>query len=620
MSNTPETHAFQAEIQQLLDIVIHSLYTDKEIFIRELISNAADALEKLRFLQSSGQNVRDENIPLKISIHGDDQAKTVTFTDTGIGMTHDELVQNLGTIARSGSKEFIQQLAGQKDKPLDLIGQFGVGFYSAFMVADKVIVSTRSHQSDQPGWRWSSSGAGNFTIEPADDLPRGTAITVHLKETEKSFSQVSTLTHIIQRYSSFVPFPIELDGKPVSTVQAIWTRNKSEIKEEEYQEFFRFFAHGDKAPRYRLHFTADAPLAIRSLLFVPHNNIEKFGFMRQESEIHIYCRRVLIQSNAKGLLPDWLRFVKGVVESDDLPLNISRETMQDTNLMQKIGKVITGRFLKMLDEESESHVDAYAEFYHEFGRCIKEGVATDFVHREALTGLLRFESSALDAGKLSSLADYVTRMPSDQKEIYYLFAPTRAAAESSPYFEVFKARKVEVLFLHEPYDEFVMDHVREFDGKKLVAAEKATLEIDAAERQSQSGLKEEDVQVLVDWFKEQFKDRLAGVTSSARLMDSPALVVDDDPHMTTNMRRIMRSIHHDAPTPGAPEIEKLKLEINPRHPIMVRLNRLRFQDAALAKQIAAQVIDNALMAAGLLEDPRTMIRRLNELLEKMMPQ
>jgi TNF receptor-associated protein 1 len=607
-----ESHRFQAEIQQLLDIVIHSLYTDKEIFVRELISNAADACEKLRFNQSSGRTVHQSDITGGISLATDEKAGTITITDTGCGMTHGELVENLGTIAHSGTKAFLKQLAEEKKPDVGLIGQFGVGFYSAFMVAKKVTVFSRSFVPEETGWQWSSEGLGGYEIEPAADLPRGTKITLELKDDAKDFAQDHTIKHIIQRYSSFVPFPIELNGKRLNTVQAIWARNKNEIKEEEYNEFYTFIGHDHDQPLFRLHFTADAPLAIQSLLFVPARNFESMGMGRMDSEVNLYCRKVLIQAKAKGLFPEWLRFVKGVVDSEDLPLNISRETMQDTSLLQKLNKVLTGRFLKFLDEQAEKEPEKYEQFYTEYQRFLKEGVVTDFTHKEALGKLLRYESSTLDAGKRTSLADYVKRMPSDQKEIYCLLAANRAAAEASPYFEVFKERKWEVLFLNDPWDEFVIEHLHAFDGKPLKLAEKADLNLSA---KKEGALSEAAAKDLAKWLKETLGDKVNEVRVSQRLVDSPAVVVDADKFMTASMRRIMKAMKQDGPElPAA----KHDFEINPAHSIIERLDAMRQKDAALAGSVAEQMLDNARVAAGILEDPRTMLTRLNSLLEKVL--
>jgi TNF receptor-associated protein 1 len=612
MSKT-ETHHFQAEIQQLLNIVIHSLYTDKEIFVRELISNAADACEKLRFNQSSGKTIHQSEIAPMITIVTDDKAGTITIVDTGLGMTHGELVENLGTIAHSGTKAFLKQLAEEKKPDVGLIGQFGVGFYSAFMVAKKVTVLSRSFAPEEQGWQWISEGMGGYELAPAADLPRGTKITLELKDDAKDFAQENTVERIIQRYSSFVPFPIELNAKRLNTVQAIWARSKNEIKEEEYNEFYTFVGHDHDKPLFRLHFSADAPLAIQSLLFVPQRNFESMGMGRIDSEVNLYCRKVLIQAKAKGLFPEWLRFLKGVVDSEDLPLNISRETMQDTSLMQKLNKVLTGRFLKFLDEQSEKEAEAYEKFYLEYQRFLKEGVVTDFTHKEALGKLLRFESSSLDKGKMTSLADYVKRMPSEQKEIYCLLASNRAAAESSPYFEVFKERKFEVLFLYDPWDEFVMEHLREFDGKQLKLAEKADLNLNEAKKAG--ALSEDAAKALATWLKEALGDKVGEVRVSQRLVESPAVVLDVDKFMTASMRRIMKAMKQDAEV-SAPV--KHDLEINPAHPIMARLEAMRQKDASLAASVAEQVLDNARVAAGLLEDPRTMLNRLNQLLEQVL--
>ena len=609
-----EKHHFQAEIQQLLDIVVHSLYTDKEIFVRELISNAADACEKLRFTQASGAPVHQPDAPPAIFVNTGDKEGTITFSDTGVGMTHGELVENLGTIAHSGTKAFLKQLAEEKRPDAKLIGQFGVGFYSAFMVANKVTVWSRSFRPDEQGWRWTSDGAGGYELEPVNDLPRGTKITLQLKDDAKEFAQSDGIERIIKRYSSFVPFPIELNGKRLNTVQAIWARSKNEIKDEEYDEFYQFVGHDHEKPLYRLHFTADAPLAIQALLFVPQRNFETLGMMRVESEVHLYCRKVLIQGKAKGLFPEWLRFVRGVVDSEDMPLNISRETMQDTTLMQKLNKVLTGRFLKFLEQQADKDGETYEKFYHEYNRFLKEGVVTDYAHKDALGKLLRYESSITDKGKLTSLTDYVKRMASDQKEIYFLLAPNREAAESSPYFEVFRTRKFEVLFLYDPWDEFVMEHLHTFDGKDLRAAEKADLNLLEPEKK-EGALTDEQAKSLCQWVKETLSERVHEVRPSQRLVESPAVIVDSDKLLTASMRRLLKAVKKEGE--ATPE-SKADLEINPRHNVIIHLEKMRQSDAPLAAKVAEQIFDNARVAAGLLDDPRTMLKRLNELLEQVL--
>ena len=606
-----EKHQFQAEIQQLLDIVIHSLYTDKEIFIRELISNAADACEKYRFLKSSGAEVFEGDIEPKITIATDDQAKTITITDTGVGMTRDELVENLGTIAHSGSKAFLKQLKEQKEQPdANLIGQFGVGFYSAFMVAEEVQVLTRSYQPDQPGHSWTSTGQGSYEIGTAPEWNRGTRILIKLKEDDKQFSEAAKVESIIKRYSNFVPFPIELNGEVTNKVSAIWARSKSEITDEEYKEFYEFIGHDHEEPLGRLHFTADAPLAIQSLLFVPGKNIENMGLGRSDNEVNLYCRKVLIEPKAKKLFPDWLRFLRGVVDSEDLPLNISRESMQDSSLMQKLNKVITTRFLKYLDELSKKDEDQFNKIYDEYQRFLKEGVIADFTHRDALGKLLRYESSTFEKGKRTSLSDYVKRMGEEQKEIYFVFAPSRETAEASPYYEAFRNKGLEVLFLYDPWDEMVMENLARFEEKTITAAERADIKVDSPSEQS--ALSEAEVEDLGKWLKENLGEQIDQVKASERLIDSPAVVVDADKTMTANMRRLMKALNQDS---GA---TKYDLEINPRHDVIKGLHATKSSNEDLAKKVAAQLFDNARMAAGVVEDPRELVTRLNSLLAEVL--
>ncbi len=607
----PEQHSFQAEIQQLLSIVIHSLYTDREVFVRELVSNAADACEKLRFLQASGQSPTGDNGP-SIAITANEAESTLTIADTGIGMNRDELVQNLGTIAHSGTKAFLKALAEQQKPDTRLIGQFGVGFYSAFMVAKQVTVVTRSQAAGSEGWKWTSEGGNGYTLESAPDAAPGTQITLSLKDEAKEFAQAGNLERIVKRYSNFVAFPLELDGKRVNTVQAIWARSKNEVKEEEYKEFYEYLAHDNEPPKYRLHFTADAPIAIQALLFVPSRSLEMPGMVRQESEVHLYCRKVLIESKPKGLLPEWLRFVRGVVDSEDLPLNVSRERMQDSDLMRKLSKALTNRFLKHLAEEAEKDAAAYDGFYSEYHRFLKEGVLSDWENQAALAKLVRYESSATEAGKKTSMADYVKRMPEGQKDIYYLLAKDRAAAEASPYFEVFRARKFEVLFVDDPIDEFVMDRLREFDSKTITAAEKAELDVEDASKEG--ALSDDEATSLAGWLKLTLGEAVHEVRSSKRLVDSPVVALDSDKYMTASMRRTLKSMGRDA---MAGEDAAPDLEINPRHPVIVKLNQLRQNDAALAGLVAEQLNDQARLASGRLEDPRAMLQRMNALLSKV---
>ena len=604
-----ERHEFQAEIRQLLDIVIHSLYTDKEIFIRELVSNAADACEKLRFLRSSGQEVHQPDIEPVIRIATDDTAGTISITDTGIGMTRDELVENLGTIAHSGSRAFLARVAESEEKPdASLIGQFGVGFYSSFMVAAEVRVWSRSHLLQEKGHAWSSDGQGAYRVESAPDWDRGTRVLVTLRPEEKEYSQASRVESILQRYSNFVPFPIELNGKRINTVTAVWMRNRNEVTEEEYREFYQFIGHDSQEPLGRLHFSADAPLAIHALLYVPARNLERMGLGKSESEVNLHCRRILIEPRAKELFPEWLRFLRGVVDSEDLPLNISRESMQDSALMQKLNKVITTRFLRHLEDLSRKDEKAFRAIHDEYRLFLKEGVITDPVHREKLSGLLRFESSALDPGRYTSLGDYVGRTADGQDRIYYLHAPSREAAEAHPSYEVLRARKLETLFLYEPLDELVMDNIGDLEGKRFCAADIAEVKLEEAPGDA---LSPEQAEGLTAWLKERFGEGIHEVRVSERLVESPALVRDSAP-MSTNLRRILVSL-------GGESLKaRLVLEINPRHEVIRGLHAVRERDEALAGEFARQILDNAALAAGVLTEPQSMVRRLNTLLGRVL--
>ncbi len=609
-TDTPQTFEFQAEIKQLLDIVIHSLYTEKEIFVRELVSNASDALEKQRHLQLTEKAIFDDKLELEINITTDDKAKTFTIQDFGIGMTQAELVENLGTIAHSGSKAFVKAMGEGDQKAAGLIGQFGVGFYSAFMVAKSVKVYTHSWRESEPGLLWTSDGGGSFAIEESSGQRRGCKIVVELKDECNEFSHEWRVREVLERYSAFVSFPINLNGKRINTVQALWLRGKNEIKEEEYDEFYKFQAHDTEKPRLRLHFSADAPLSINALLFVPKENTEKMGFSRLEPSVALYCRKVLIDARPKDLLPEWLRFLKGVVDSEDLPLNISRETMQDRSLVEKLNRVITKRFLKFLEEEAKDRPESFGEFYKEFGVFLKEGAALDFSHKDALTKLLRFESSLTDKGKTTSLADYVSRMGADQKEIYYLVGPSRESIEAAPYLEGFKARNLEVLFCYETVDEYVMGNVREFDGKKITAADHADVKLSEQPR-AEGSLGEAETKSLVGWLKESLGDRVADVRASDRLVDSPALALNADKMGSPHMRRLMKAMNKD----GAQAPLRVELEVNPRHAVIKRLEEIRAASPDKAKLVAEQILDNALISAGLLDDAPAMVKRLYRLLE-----
>lgn len=618
MSDTGTTHEFQAETKKLLDIVINSLYTERDIFIRELISNSSDALEKMRHESLIRENVFDENVPLEVNIDLDEDKHTITITDTGVGMTRDELETNLGTIAHSGSGKFVAELADAARKDVSLIGQFGVGFYAAFMAGEKVIVQSRSWDGSE-GNEWVSDGGGSFTIKECPGLHRGTRIIIELKDDAHDYSRKWKVESIIKQYSTFVPFPIKLEGETVNTVQAIWTRSKNEITDEEYNDFYKFIGNATDDPHYRLHFSVDAPLAINAVLFVPKENFEAMGFGRVEPGVNLYCQRVLIDQHSENILPEWLRFLKGVVDSEDLPLNISRQSLQDNALVMKLRKVITKRFLKFLAEEAKRDSDYYLDFWNTFGIYIKEGVTSDYEFQKELAQLVRFESSRSEDGKPTSLAEYVERMGDGQEEIYYINGPTREAIEAGPYVEMFNKKGVEIIYTMEPIDDFVLNHLGEFDGRKLVSADRADLDLSKSgaadsDDDSTDKLAEDAGGELISWLKKNLEDKVADVIESKRLVDSPAMIVNPDGFMTSSMERIMSASRMEKGL--ATEASKKNLEINLASPLIKQLAELVKNDESFAAEVAAQIYDNAMIQAGLVVDPMVMVERNYKILTR----
>jgi molecular chaperone HtpG len=610
--STPEKHVFQAEIQQLLDLVVHSLYTDKEIFLRELVSNASDAMEKLRHVEATEKNIHQPTLPLEIHITTDEEAKTLTITDYGIGMSHDELVKNLGTIAHSGTKAFLKSVKEGGAVPGNMIGQFGVGFYSAFMVADKVSVHSRAWHADSPELVWTSDGRSGYEIQETSGLDRGSKLVLHLKEDCAEYATESRVKHLIETYSNFVGFPILLNGKRVNEVEALWLKNKSEITDEQYKAFYQFACKAWDEPAYRLHFSADAPLAINALVFAPSENPERMGFGKAEPAVALYCRKVLIDPSPKDLLPDWMRFMKGVVDSADIPLNISRETMQDSALIRKLGSVISKRVIKMFEKEAEADPEKYRGFYRKFDRFFKEGVVTDHPNREALAKLLRFESSLTEPGAVCGFTDYVSRMKDGQESIYYLVGAGREQIESSPYIEAFKARGLEVIYFTDAVDEYVVESLGTFDGKKLVSIRHGGVELEdhAAEGES---LSTEQTTALCDFLKTELGDRVVSVSSGKRLVEHPVIALVPADGMSPQMRQMMKAMDENFK-----DEVKVELEINPRHPLVRKLAEAKDANPELAKLVSRQLLDNALISAGLLEDARDTISRMNTLMEKAM--
>ena len=608
------THQFQTEVRQLLDIVIHAFYSDKEVFVRELISNASDALEKLRLKQLTGAAIADPQRDLCITISTDKDKHTLTIADSGIGMTEEEVVEYLGTIAHSGTKKFLEAMKESQSGPQDLIGQFGVGFYSAFMAADKVEVTTRSWQPDAKPVVWASTGQDSYTLDSApQDTPRGTSICIYLKEDAHRFAEENSLRYIISKYSNFVGFPIKLDDERLNTVQAIWMKNKKDVTAEEYEEFYKFINHTDSAPLTHMHFSADAPIVLNSVLFVPAENPEAFGFGRCEPNVSLYCHKVLIDSKPENLLPEWLRFLSGVVDSEDLPLNISREMLQDHTLLRRISGIITKRFIKHLETMAKDDADTYEQFWQKYSRFIKEGICTTWEHKDALAKLLRFESTFTEAGKLTSFADYVSRMKENQKDIYVLYGASRAQLEHSPYLDALTARGFEVCFLTDGGDQFVMDSLHKFDDKEIKSIDRANLELPPLQNQpDRPGLDEKQGKKLTDWVSSAFADTFSKVSLSERVTSAPAIALQGENDPSPEVKAYLKAMGQTVPE-SHPEIA-----FNPHSPIVQRLAELQTENEEVATLLAGQIINTALLRAGMLDDPAKLADNSQALLEKLL--
>ena len=608
------THQFQTEVRQLLDIVIHAFYSDREVFVRELVSNASDALEKLRLKQLTQTDIYEPERALRIAVTTDEEAGTLTIADSGIGMTREEVVEFLGTIAHSGTKKFLEAMKESKGGTQDLIGQFGVGFYSVFMAADKVEVTTRSWQPDATPVKWVSDGQEGYELDDAAaDTPRGTSILIHLKEDAKNFAKGDHTRYILSKYSNFVGFPIDFNGEHLNTVQAIWMKSKKDVKPEEYEGFYQFIAHTESKPLSYMHFSADAPIVLNSVLFVPEENPEAMGFGRCEPMVSLYCHKVLIDSKPEKLLPEWLRFLAGVVDSEDLPLNISREMLQDNSLLRKVSGIITKRFIKHLEGVAKNETETYEKFWRTFSRYIKEGVVTSWEHKDALGKLLRFESTFTEPGKLTSFEDYVSRMKENQKDIYVLYGASRSQLENSPYLDALKARGFEVGFFTEGGDQFVVESLMKFGEKEIKSIDRAGLELPPLEAQpDQPGLDDAEAEGLTTWVSETFKDRFSKVSTSDRVTIAPAIALQGEGDISPEIKAYLRAMGQEIPETH-PEIA-----FNPHNPIVMKLAELRSQDEALATMLADQLINTALLRAGMLDDPAKLADNSQALLEKLL--
>lgn len=621
-----ETHKqkieFKAETKKLLDILVHSLYTSKDIFLRELISNSSDALDKLHFESNKGTDLADKDLPLEIKIEFDDKKNTLTITDTGIGMTRDELIANIGTIAKSGSEEFLKQLSENKEAVNNIIGRFGIGFYSVFMVAKEVVIKTKSYKKNETAVEWKSDGLGEYEIaDLTEEIKRGTTIEIFLKEETKEFSEKYRLESIIKKHSNFISFPIYLENEKINTVAALWREPKSSIKKEQYTDFYKFLTYDNEEPFETIHTSVDAPIQFNSLLFIPKKSFEYWRFNRDDYGLDLYVRRVLIQHQNKDLLPEYLSFVKGVVDSEDLPLNISRETLQENIIFTKIAQSVTSNILSQLIKIAKDSPEHYAEFWKEHGRVFKLGYM-DFTNTEKYQQLLRFNSSiSKDEKELVSLEDYVGRMKKDQKEIYYALGTSREAIDLNPHLEIFKAKGLEVFYLYDPVDEFVVTSIRkhkDFDFKSVDGVDLRELDkledVEKNEEPKEKFSKEDDKAFgkLMLKMKEILGDRVTEVHESKRLKGSPSCLINPNDTMSSTMQKILKMSNQGMAMPP----QKRLMEINKDHKLIKNLISVfkNNENDQFIADTTEQLYESALLLEGNLEDPHKLVNRLNKML------
>jgi molecular chaperone HtpG len=610
-----ESLEFRAQVQQLINILANSLYTEREIFLRELISNASDALHRIQFEMLTNRDVLDPDAELAIRLDFDEQARTLTISDTGIGMTHEELITNLGTIAHSGVTAFLESLA-EGQHPEDLIGQFGVGFYSVFMVAEEVTVTTRSYLPDAQAWRWASRGDNRFTLGVADKADRGTTIEVKLKEDAKEFASAWRLEQIVRKHSDYVEFPIYVKDTVANRQTALWRKSPQEVEDKEYADFYRQLTLDFEEPLLHVHLITDAPVNIRSVLYVPRKRERSLLSVRSDYGLKLYSKKILIQEYNKDLLPEHLRFVEGVVDSEDIPLNISRETVQSSRAMRQIQKALTGRVVKALQELSEDKPEDYAIFWNEFGAFIKQGVATNPLDHENLLPLLRFYSSK-SGDDLVSLDSYLERMSGDQQAIFYILGDDRSSVAHSPHLDYFRTYDVEVLYLLDPLDGFVMQALKEYKGTPFGNVDDPSLELPKAEQEAEGetsaepGVAQADFDQLTKRFRDVLGERVTEVRESKHLTDSPCRLVSPESGPERELQRVRRLLERDFETPA-----KI-LEINRRHPLIQNLASLiaTDPDAHVINDTMEQLFENLLLLEGLHPNPAHMVPRIQALLE-----
>lgn len=604
-----EKFEFQSEVKQLLNILVYSLYKNKEVFLRELVSNAVDALNKVQFEQLSGKKVLNPDADLRINISFNKTRNTLVIEDSGIGMTRAELIENLGTIAHSGTMDFLQRLTQAKEQEkVDLIGKFGVGFYSSFMVAKEIRLFTRSYRPGSPGLLWVSQGDTAYTIEETVKKQRGTRIELLLKKEEKEFLEKHTVQDILLRYSKFVPFPIYIEEEKVEVAEAIWTQPKSVLKEKDYVEFYKFFENTQEEPETYLHLSSDAPVQFNAVLFVPKTSFERIGLFKIEPGIDLYSRKVLIQKHSQEILPEYLRFVQGVIDSEEIPLNISRETIQNNLKIDRIKKYILKQLFAHLKKIKTKDRDKYLRIWDNFSRNLKEGIATDFENKTKIAPLLLFYSSDKAGQEYTDLTQYKERMAKDQQEIYTLAGMDLDAIAKNPALEAFQQKNLEVLYLDDPLDEFVIEHLGEFEGVPFKKAQSADIKLERTREQNKKQL--QDMAAFTSYLKNLYGDKVADVKMSDRLTDSPCMLTHPADGPSVQVEKIIRMTNKDY------QFSKKILEINPDNVLikaMVKAFKAKPTSPELEK-IARQLLDNLLLQEGILENIDSVVPRMQDIM------
>jgi len=607
-----QSYSFKAETKQLLNILIHSLYKDKEVFLRELLSNASDALNRLRFEMLTNHAVLDPEAELCIRISVDKDAKTIMIRDTGIGMTRDEVIENLGTIAQSGARKFLEAAKEQKGDLAQVIGQFGVGFYSVFMVAEWVKVTSRSYQPEAESVAWFATGDDNFQVGPAQMLERGTLVEIKLKEDVAEFANDFRLKEIIRKHSDYIGFPIYVgdEKEPANKQTAIWRKAKQDVTDEQHKDFYRQLTLDFEEPLLQIHFITDAPVQIYALLYVPGKSERAVFSLRKDDGLKLYSKNILIDEYSKDLLPEYLRFIQGVVDSEDLPLNVSRETVQASGMMARLKKVLTGQVIKEFENLAKNDVEKYQVFWKEFGGFLKQGVATSQADAEKIYPLLRFKTN-LHSEEWSSLDEYVGRMQAEQKLIYYIIGDDGKSVLRSPHLDYFQAQGLEVLLLTEPIDSFMLMGLRkykDFELRNVAQADEGAAEKPKDEQDEKEKIDDADFGALVERFKQVLGERVVDVRGSSRLSQSVARLVDPEGSLNPEMQRVYKYLGKDF------EVPKKIMELNPSHPILKNLLSLD-SESDLQKLIIEQIYDSALLVEGLHPDPSSMASRIQELMQ-----